>query len=189
MSELRTTAQEEAEDLFFGQEVIIFARWLIIGAGTFFVLWSADQVDDLINSILPLIVLIGMNFFLHGRFLMDKPANRMLLLILAIFDLVVITAIIAFGQEKGLNSEFFIFYYPIILSFAFVFPPRMAFSYTALILVAYGITTLMIDDNLFVNTENLEELTVRLITMAAMWGLATFYWRIQRGRRRETLSE
>ena len=35
----RDRTQEEAEDLFFGQVVIIWARWFVIAAGTIYALW------------------------------------------------------------------------------------------------------------------------------------------------------
>ena len=53
---------------------------------------------------------------------MEKPANRLLLIVLGIIDAPVISLIIAFlAGSKGLFSQFYIFYFPIVLAFAFVF--------------------------------------------------------------------
>src|SRR5690349_10916310 len=74
-----SAAQEAAEDIFFGQAVIIWARWFIILTGAMLTLWTATTVAEITINTLLIIVLMGMNFFLHGRYLMERPANRSLL--------------------------------------------------------------------------------------------------------------
>src|ERR1700682_1271667 len=123
MKQTSTPAQEHAEDIFFGQVVMIWARWFFILAGIILTLWTATSTNEITLSVLFVVALMAMNFFLHGRYLIEKPANGRLILAAAVLDLIIITAIVAsWGGQNGLRSQFFIFYYPVLLAFAFVFP-------------------------------------------------------------------
>ena len=176
--------KEAAEDIFFGQVVIIWARWFVIAAGFIYVLWQASDTSQLSKAILPLILVMAVNFFVHGRFLMEKPINQTLLLALSFVDLLVVTVVILMGTNQvGINSQLFIFYYPFLVAFAFVFPQTMTGIYTIVALLAYLIVCLVIDPSLVNNGPAFETLVMRLITMAAVGGLGTYYWRIQRNRR------
>ena len=176
--------KEAAEDIFFGQIVIIWARWFVIAAGFIYVLWQASDTSQLSKAIMPLILVMAVNFFVHGRFLMEKPINQTLLLALSFVDLLVVTVVILMGTNQvGINSQLFIFYYPFLVAFAFVFPQTMTGIYTIVALLAYLIVCLVIDPSLVNNGPAFETLVMRLITMAAVGGLGTYYWRIQRNRR------
>ena len=141
---LRGAAQEAAEDVFFGQAVIIWARWFIILTGAMMTLWTATTVTEITINTLLIVILMGMNFFLHGRYLMERPANRALLIAIGLVDLLVISGIIlAWPGQSGAHSDFFVFYYPIVLAFAFVLTPRTSASVAALnrLTQAYAPTT------------------------------------------------
>jgi len=180
---LRGAAQEAAEDVFFGQAVIIWARWFIILTGAMMTLWTATTVKEITTNTLLIVTLMGMNFFLHGRYLMERPANRALLIAIGLVDLLVISGIIlAWPGQVGAHSDFFVFYYPIVLAFAFVLTPRLTVTYTALVLLAYG--TVCVYAGPEIGALDPKLLVMRLITLVAMGGLGTYYWRIQRRRRR-----
>src|SRR5262245_12778765 len=98
MHPVRSAAQEAAEDLFFGQVVIIWARWFLILTGAILTLWSATSVGEITAKILPIVVLMAMNFFLHGRYLMEQPANRRLIVAASVLDLLVVTATVLLWQ-------------------------------------------------------------------------------------------
>jgi hypothetical protein len=187
MQSLRTAAQEALEDIFFGQVVVIWARWFIILTGTILALWSAANEVQLTATILPIAALMGMNFFLHGRYLTEKPANRVLLLASSALDLGIVTALVLLGPVgHGLSSPLFVLYYPVILAFCLVFPPRPASALTAAALVAYAASCFLADPAFVANMSEIKQIAMRLITLAAAGGLATYYWRIQRDRRRAT---
>ena len=186
MNELRSTAQETAEDIFFGQVVIIWARWFVILAATIAVLWSADDVGELTTAILLLVPMIVINFFVHGRYMMEKPANHLLLIALSVVDVIIITLIILFWEEpRGFESQFYIYYYPVLLAFAFVFPVRISALYTILTVALYVGACLIVNASFLDNMTDVEGMLIRIITMLAVGGLATYYWRVQRKRRRE----
>jgi len=191
MSELRTEAQEAAEDIFFGQSVIIWARWFVIIAGVVVVLWSSSEVAALTLAVLMILPLIAINFFVYGRYLMEKPINQYLMLGLSVVDLIVVTLIVLFmGEGAGYNSEYYVFFFPLLLAVAFVFPLRISTAYTLLGLLMYVGACLLIPpaspwfDSGWTST-NVETLVVRLIALATVGLLGAFYWRIQRNRRRE----
>jgi len=132
-----------------------------------------------------LAVVVAVNFFLHGRYLLEQPANRMLTVAATLIDLVVITAVVlAWPGPQGLASPLFVLYYPVLVGFAFVFPPAASAAYTGLALVGYAGTCLLADPSFVDSSRQVELLVQRLTTMAAVGGLATYYWRIQRARRR-----
>ena len=192
MHEVRTSAQEAAEDVFFGQAVMIWARWFLIAGSLILALWTVDSVTQVVVGTLPVVGLMAMNFYLHGRYLAGRPANPVLIGMASLLDLAAITIVLlVWPGHRGLESQFFVMYYPIVLAFAFVMPRRTAIAYTLAALGAYtgacvlgGISSFVETDGTTVDMGSVEALVMRLITLAAMGGLGTFYWRIQRNRRR-----
>jgi len=186
MQTQRNSAQEAAEDIFFGQLVIIYARWFVIVSMIILALWSTSSVPQLTSAVLFIVPLMAINFFVHGRYLMEQPVNKMLLMILSVVDILVITLIILFWPtDRGLLSQFYIFYYPIILAYAFVSLARNSIIYTLITLILYTAACFVSDPGLVLQSAWLERLAIRLITMAAMGLLGAYYWRIQRTRMRE----
>ena len=185
MKEMRSPQQEAAEDIFFGQVVIIWAGWFVILTGAILALWAASSISELTVASLLIVALMAVNFFVHGRYLMERPINRTLTALVSLVDLAIITLIVlAWRGQTGLDSPFFIFYYPVLAAFAFVFSPGLTLFYTALALLSYAGATFVADPTFFLDFHDLELLITRLITLAAMGGLGTYYWRIQRQRRR-----
>lgn len=187
MQDIRNAEQEAAEDIFFGQLVIIWARWFLIFAGIVLTLWTVNTTADLTLGLVPIVALMLMNFYFHGRYSLEKPANQFLVAIGSVIDLIIVTLIIAIWPgETGQQSQYYIFYYPIILAFAFVFRDRYAILYTVAAIIAYTAVCLVLDfDAIRSSGQELELLVQRLIIMATVGALGTFYWRIQRRRRRE----
>jgi hypothetical protein len=188
MKEMRSTLQEASEDIFFGQEVIIWARWFVITAVSLVLIWTSTSIAEMTKAIIMLLPLIIINFYVHGRYLMEKPVNQILLIGLSAVDIVTVSLIIfLWGEDSGFASPYYIFYYPLILAYAFVLPPRISAVFTVLTLVAYVGVCLSDDPSILYSSLERERLVIRLITLASMGGLGIFYWRIQRQRRREAL--
>jgi hypothetical protein len=186
MDETHTAMREAAEDIYFGQVVLIWARWFVILATAILAFWSSDTAGKLSARIPILIILLGMNFFLHYRTLMDRPANSKVLIASSLIDLAVIGVIIATWQGHGLSSPYFVLLYPVLFAFALVFPPRLTAVYTLLALGAYLVICLLTGPSL-VHAANAKMFVERLITLGAVAGLGAYYWRIQRARRREAI--
>jgi hypothetical protein len=180
---LTDTARDSAEDIYFGQVVLIWGRWFVILAAAVLALWSSDSTGDLAVRSLLVVALMGVNFFLHGRTLMEKPANSQLLLLSGAIDLAIAGGMVAGWGTPGLESELYVLYYPLLFAFALVFVPRMTITYAIAALGSYLAVCLLADPGILGNTGDAKELVMRLITMGATAGLGTFYWRIQRARR------
>jgi hypothetical protein len=179
-----SSSQEVAEDIFFGQIAIIWARWFFIIAAAILVLWTAETTGELTMGVLLVAALMSVNFFVHGRYLTEKPANQTLILITTMIDLFLITLVVMFWGPGGLESNFFIFYYPLFFAFALVFPPGYTAGYTILALTCYGGAIVMSDFQILTDLAALELFVMRVITLAAMSGLGTYYYRVQRQRHR-----
>lgn len=183
--------RESAEDVFYGQVVINWARWFVIAAGVILVMTLTNTSAELTVGIIPIVGLMVVNFYLHGRRLAQNPANRGLIAISSLLDLVLITTVIAIGPspaEAGLGSQFYVAYFPVIAAFGFVMPRMLTVAYTAIAMVAYTVTTLVVNTQILDGSQlswpDFESLVTRLIAMAAVGGLASFFWRVQRNRRR-----
>jgi len=182
-------AQEAAEDIFFGQIAIIWARWFFIIAAAILVLWTAETTGELTMGVLLIAALMSVNFFVHGRYLTEKPANQTLILLTTMIDLFLITLVVMFWGPGGLDSNFFIFYYPLFFAFALVFPPGYTAGYTLLALGCYAGAIVLSDIQVFTDLNTLELFVMRVITLAAMSGLGTYYYRAQRQRRRVVMQK
>ncbi len=182
--------REAAEDVFFGQIVINWARWFVIAAGTILVMVSADTTFELGIGLAPVIGLMVVNFYLHGRRLVDKPANGTLVGISSVIYLSIITAIVMIGPVSwvsGLESHLYVLYFPVVAAFAFVSPRRMAIGFTVLAGVVYATACMLAGageaTSPLVDQPTLEVLITRVIVLLAVGGLGTYFWKVQRDRR------
>lgn len=187
----RPEAQEAAGDIFFGQITIIWARWFLIAAGALIALLSTVDMFQLTIAILTVIALMSINFAMHGRYLTGKPANTFLLLATNLADTLVITFLVfTWNGAAGLNSDFFIMYYPMLFAFALVFPPSISILYTLLTLILYTIVCLLTTNSqMMFSIAGFELLSMRLITLGAMGGLGTYYYRRQREALRKLMTK
>src|SRR3989442_15900834 len=91
--EVRTAKQAEEEDVFFGQTVIMWARWSVIVAGIALVLWAATNGAPLTQTIPFFLVPLAVHFFLHRPLVMGSPLNRTAGTGASVIDTALITAI------------------------------------------------------------------------------------------------
>jgi hypothetical protein len=182
MSTAVRTNREDIQDVWYGQIVIIMARWFVIAAGVMLTLWRADQIQDITGVIYPLIGLVALNFFMHGRIITGSPIRRELILVSSIVDVALISVIVATASWKadsGIENPFYVFYYPVLLAFALVFPWRFAIPFGGAAIATYVaivLSTGLGDDP----TQAHETLVARAVTLASITLLGNLYWRIQR---------
>jgi len=183
LREVRTPKQAEQEDLFFGQSVILWARWSVIVAGIALVLWTSTDVGLLTRTMPFFLVLMAINFFLHGRYVMGSPLNRTAVTVASVVDLILITAIIVLWPgDHGLNNQFFVLYFPVVFAFALVFTRKIEAAYTVLAIVMYAGACLFTGTVPFDLGGQDKVLVMRIIVIAAMGFLGNYYFRIQRDR-------
>jgi len=185
--EAGSTAQVEAkQDLFYGQVVIILGRWFLILNAVGLILWSATSIAEITVPVLLLIGLMVMNFFLHGRYLMRRPANSLLVSISSGLDLAGILLMVAvwtLGSIGGIHSPLYVLLYPALFAFALVFPPRVALPYAGVAVLAY--LGMMLVGTTLGDVGTQRTIIERVVTLSAAAGLGTYFWRIQRQQRRQ----
>lgn len=172
---------EAKDDLFHGQIVIIVARWFLILAGVGMTLWTAPDVGSLTLPIGGLSVLMALNCYFHGRYLVKQPANSLLVRLTSGLDLALVLLIVAVwsqGHGIGLSSPYFVFLYPTLLAIALVFPPRITLGYAVAVVASYLAIVVLTSD--LAGIDEQKALVQRVITLVATAGLGTYFWRIQR---------
>ena len=189
-----TMERDAAEDIFFGQAVIHWARWFVIAAGTGIILLTADTTSSLILGIAPVLAMIALNFYIHGRRMVEKPANARMVIASSVIDVALITLAVAIGagtDTRGLDSQFYVVYFPVVLAFAFVMQRPVTIAFTAATAVTYvtvcvvmGVTGIA-DTSPFHDSATFESLVSRTTVLVATAGIGSYFWRIQRNRRRE----
>ena len=180
----RTYERASAEDIYFGQVVANWARWSIIGAALMLVLWTSADTLRLILGVLPIVGLMVVNFYLHGRYLASRPANGTLVAIAAAIDIALITGLILlWTSSSSLGGGLFVLYFPVLVAFAFIMRPRISLAFTACVLGIYALAAVASDPAILASMATVETLFARLITLAAVGILAAYFWRVQRRRR------
>ncbi len=181
--EVRTANQANQEDVFFGQTVIMWARWSVIVAGIVLVLWTSTNVVLLTQTMPFFLVLMAVNFFLHGRYVMGTPLNRTVVTVASVIDLLLITAIVVLWPgAHGLDNPFFVLYFPVVFAFALVFTRRVEAAYTLLAIGLYAGACMLTRTVPFDLGNEDKTLVMRVIVIAAMGFLGNYYFRIQRDR-------
>ena len=181
--EVRTASQANQEDVFFGQTVIMWARWSVIVAGIVLVLWTSTNVGLLTQTMPFFLVLMAVNFFLHGRYVMGSPLNRTVVTAASVVDLLLITAIvILWPGAHGLNNPFFVLYFPVVFAFALVFTRKVEAAYTVLAILLYAGACVLTRTVPFDLGSDDKVLVMRVIVIATMGFLGNYYFRIQRDR-------
>ncbi|MBM2832664.1 MAG: hypothetical protein HW414_1716, partial [Dehalococcoidia bacterium] len=138
---------------------------------------------DLMIGLIPIVVLMLMNFVVHGSYIMERPVGQGLILVTSAVDLIIVSVMVGLDQiGQGFGSQLFVFYYPQVLAFAFVMRRQWAIGYTGLTLLVYLLLCLFPQGQI-----EWREMFVRLLTLGGMGGLGTYYWRIMRSRRRAAL--
>ena len=181
--EVRTPKQAEQEDLFFGQSVTLWARWSVIVAGIVLVLWTSTDVALLTQTMPFFLVLMAVNFFLHGRYVTGSPLNRVAVTVASVVDLILITAIVVLWPgSHGLQNQFFVLYFPVVFAFALVFTRKIEAAFTVLAIVLYAGACVLTRTVPFDLGNDDKVLVMRVIVIAAMGFLGNYYFRIQRDR-------
>ena len=184
MNTNRTDERASAEDIYFGQVVANWARWAIIGAALMLVLWTSTDTFRLMLGVLPIVGLMVVNFYLHGRYLASQPANGTLIAIASAIDVALITGLILlWTSTSSPGGALFVLYFPALVAFAFIMRPRISIAFTACVLGIYAFVAVVSDPLILSSMAMIETLVARLITLAAVGILAAYFWRIQRRRR------
>src|SRR5258708_26258230 len=103
-----------SEDLAYGQTVLVWARWILIGTGLLLSFWSPANLTTLQIQLAAIIALAFGNFYLHVQLLRRQPAIDNIVYGASLADIAVVTAlVIAMG---GYPSPGLIFHFASIVA-------------------------------------------------------------------------
>ena len=167
---------EDAGDLAQGQQVVIAARWILVGAGLLLALWNPASVGDLKVYLVVILGLAVANFYLQSQLLMRKPVITPVAYGASAGDIVAISLMVMAGD--GFGSPLFVFYLPAVLAISVAFRTETTAVFTAAAIGMYGLISLptVVD-----GSET--ALLTRLMVIVAVAISGNTYWRIERDRR------
>ncbi|HKC19636.1 MAG TPA: hypothetical protein VKE27_08380 [Candidatus Dormibacteraeota bacterium] len=131
------TGEVRSEDLAYGQTVLVWARWILIGTGLLLSFWSPTDLTTLQVQLAAIIALAFGNFYLHVQLLRGHPTLDSIVYAASLADITVVTALVL--VQNGYPSPVFIFYVAAIVGISVAFPTWMTMGYTALVVGAYGL--------------------------------------------------
>jgi hypothetical protein len=129
-----------SEDLFYGQTVLVWARWILIGAGLVLSFWNPNGLLTLQVQLAAIIALAFGNFYLHVQLLRGRPVIDRVVYGASLGDIAVVTALVI--VQGGYVSPVFIFYFAAVLGFSVAFPTALTAAYAAVVLGVYGVICL-----------------------------------------------
>ena len=172
---------EEESELTFGQPVIVIARWILVVAGLFLIIWNPDHIGNLRIQVMTIFVLAMMNFFLQAQMLMGRKTITSVVYFASLVDFVVITVLI--GLNGGFTSNSYVFYFPAILAISVAFETTITVGYVGTASFVYFFLSLTGGG---FSSDDLPTLIARLLMMIAVAFCGNLYWHIERNRRQAT---
>ncbi|HET7421103.1 MAG TPA: hypothetical protein VFL27_12050 [Candidatus Dormibacteraeota bacterium] len=134
------SGEVRSEDLAYGQTVLVWARWILIGTGLLLSFWGPKDLLTLQVELAAIIALAFGNFYLHVQLMRGHPAIDTVVYGASLADISVVTALVL--VQHGYESPVFIFYFAAIVGISVAFPTFLCAGYTALALGVYGIIAL-----------------------------------------------
>jgi hypothetical protein len=158
-----------------GEIVLVLARWVLIVVGMGLTLNAPSDLSDLQVTIVGILALAGVNFWLHTNLVMRRRSSHEFLYWTSGADIAVITAVVAI--TGGFDSYAFVFYYPAILTFSLVFPFRITAYLTGAMACLYAaILPLVSASALDADPEGFPAtLVARLMSFVAVMAVANMY--------------
>lgn len=169
-----------SENLFYGQAVIVWARWILIATGLVLSFWEPASLGLLQIQLAAIITLAFGNFYLHVQLLRGRPAIDRVVYAASAADLAVVTTLVI--SQNGYSSPVFVFYFAAVLGLSVAFPTVLTALYTSAVVVVYGIVCLSTADS----TEYPAVFT-RLLMIAAIALCGALFARSESHRRAEAL--
>ena len=169
-----------SEDLAYGQTVLVWARWILIGTGLLLSFWSPKDLTTLQVQLAAIIALAFGNFYLHVQLLRGHPALDNVVYSASLADISVVTALVL--VQNGYPSPVFIFYFAAMVGISVAFPSWMTAGYTAIVVGTYGIICLAT-----ASPGDLPAVFTRLLMIAAVAVCGNLFARSESKRRADAI--
>jgi hypothetical protein len=170
-----------SDDLGYGQTVLVWARWILIGTGLLLSFWSPTDLLTLQVQLAAIIALAFGNFYLHVQLLRGHPALDNVVYAASLADIAVVTALVI--VQGGYSSPVFIFYFAAVVGISVAFPTRMTAAYTALVIGVYGVVAL----STAASSDDFPAVFTRLLMIAAIAACGNIFARHESRRRAEAI--
>jgi hypothetical protein len=169
-----------SDDLVFGQTVLVWARWILIGTGLVLSFWTPTDLLTLQVQLAAIIVLAFGNFYLHVQLLRGRPAIDNVVYLASLGDICVVTALVI--VQGGYPSPVFVFYFAAVVGISVAFPTILTAGYTAIVIGVYGIICLA-----SAPTDELPAVFIRLLMIAAIAVCGNLFARSESHRRQDAI--
>jgi hypothetical protein len=169
-----------SEDLAYGQTVLVWARWILIGTGLVLSFWSPTDLLILQVQLAAIIALAFGNFYLHVQLLRGHPAIDNIVYAASVGDLIVITSLVL--VQQGFMSPVFVFYFAAVVGISVAFPTVIAAGYTVIVIGVYGTICLAT-----AAPEDYPAVFTRLLMVAAIAVCGNLFARSESHRRAEAI--
>jgi hypothetical protein len=169
-----------SEDLFYGQAVIVWARWILIATGLVLSFWDPQSLSLLQIQLAAIIALAFGNFYLHVQLLRGHPAIDRVVYAASAADLAVVTTLVI--AQGGYSSPVFVFYFAAVLGLSVAFPAVLTAIYTSAVVVVYGIVSVSTADS-----ADYPAVFTRLLMIAAIAVCGALFARSESHRRADAI--
>lgn len=169
-----------SDDLVYGQTVLVWARWILIGTGLLLSFWTPTDLLTLQVQLAAIIVLAFGNFYLHVQLLRGHPAIDNVVYAASIGDLCVVTALVI--VQGGYPSPVFIFYFAAVVGISVAFPTLLTAVYTVIVIGVYGTICLATAP-----ADDLPAVFIRLLMVAAIAVCGNLFARNESHRRQDAI--
>ncbi|HEX2646394.1 MAG TPA: hypothetical protein VHO95_04140 [Candidatus Dormibacteraeota bacterium] len=169
-----------SEDIAYGQTVLVWARWILIGTGLLLSFWGPKDLFTLQVQLAAIIALAFGNFYLHVQLLRGHPALDTVVYGASLGDICVVTALVL--VQGGYTSPVFIFYFAAVVGISVAFPTLVTAGYTSIVVGVYGIICLVTT-----TPDHFPAVFIRLLMIAAVAVCGNLFARHEAQRRAEAL--
>jgi membrane protein implicated in regulation of membrane protease activity len=175
-------SDSSADNLRFGQGVIIAARWILVAAGLALALVSPAPLGELRLQIVLILGLAVANFWLTAQVLTRRPVLTGIVYALSAADIAVISLLVNAGG--GFPSNNYVFYFPAVVAISLAFGLEMTLLFTGTAIGAYSIMALSTG-----GIEKPEVVLIRMVMLIAVVACGNVYRRVERDNRRRATEE
>ena len=169
-----------SEDLVFGQTVLVWARWILIGTGLVLSFWTPTDLLTLQVQLAAIVALAFGNFYLHVQLLRGHAAIDKVVYAASLADICVVTALVL--VQGGYSSPVFVFYFAAVVGISVAFPAILTAGYTLLVVGVYGLVCIATT-----GPDDYPAVFTRLLMIAAIAVCGNLFARNESHRRAEAI--
>ena len=177
-----------SDELRYGAIVSVWVRWVVLGTCLVQVNYRSDFPDPsyLLNSLLFNLIPLAANGYLHYRISTHRAVTWPWLMAISAMDVAIVA--IGIATTGGLDSNFFVLYFPGLAIFAAVFTSiRLNLVWVTLVSTVYTALSVLVDSGVDVQAGDERELISKIAALYVLSLAVSLISRFERIRRREAV--